>query len=87
MRWGTYDNAGYYQFGGSVPLVQPVDGSLVNISVEVHGANVRIEIDGSTVSEIEVSHVGGLVGLVATQSKAAFASAVLTALPANGEVV
>ena len=85
VRWGTYDDAGYYRWGGSVPIHQPVDGSLIDIGVEVHGADVHIEIDGRIVSEIEISHVGGLVGLVATQSKAAFAGATLTALPADGD--
>lgn len=86
VRWGTYDDAGYYQFGGSAPIVQPVDGSLVDIAVEVHGADVSIEVGGNPIADIQVARVGGLVGLVATQSKAAFAAATLTALPANIEV-
>ena len=79
LRWGVYDNAGYYQFLGGVP----VDGSgAANIAVEVRGSAVDIFFNGEAVGTATTANPGGYVGLVSTRSKVAFEDVKLTALAA-----
>ncbi len=92
VRWGQYDDAGYYRFIGSQPIKTPAAGQSIAMSLEVRGAKVSIEIDGEPVASFSTDMVGGMVGgivggmvgLVATQSQIAFTGAALTALPADG---
>jgi hypothetical protein len=80
LRWGTYDALGYYIFAGAVPIDRPADGTDITLAVEVHGADVSIAINGTTMGTLTTEHEGGLVGLVATQSTVAFTSVTLTGL-------
>jgi hypothetical protein len=80
LRWGTYDALGYYVYAGAVPIDRPADGTDVTLTVEVHGTDVSVAINGTTMGTLTTAHAGGLVGLVATQSTIAFTSVTLTAL-------
>lgn len=79
LRWGTYDNAGYYQFiGGTDVSSQGTD----KIAVIQQGGQIEIEFNGNIVGSTTTSNPGGYVGLVSTLSAVAFEYATLTALPA-----
>lgn len=80
LRWGRYDDAGYYQFIGGVP----VDGSGTSqVAVEVRGNAVDIYFNGEMVGSTETPNPGGYVGVVATRSKVGFDHARLSALAAS----
>lgn len=80
LRWGTYDDRGYYQFMGSAP----VDGTgAVRLGVTVHGTSVTIEFNGQAIAKAESTYSGGYVGLVASKARVAFDQVDLTALPAQ----
>lgn len=78
LRWGSYDDQGYYQMTGSVALTSN-DG--VRFAVEVRGSEIRVEIDGAEVATFTAKNSGGLVGLISSQAAASFDDVVLTALP------
>lgn len=79
LRWGTYDNAGYYQFIGSVDVVsQGTD----TIAVNVQSRNIEIEFNGEVVGTTTTEFPGGHVGLISTLSAVAFERASLSSLPA-----
>ena len=79
LRWGTYDNAGYYQFiGGTDVSTRGTD----TIAVIQQGGQIQIEFNGEIVGETTTANPGGYVGLVSTLSAVAFEQATLTALPA-----
>ena len=81
LRWGTYDNAGYYQNTGSVSVTAPATGEKVVMAVEVDNQVVSIFFNGEKVAEANAQNVGGYVGLVASETDIAFHTATLTALP------
>ncbi len=83
VRWGTYDERGRYVYIGGEPITAPAPGIGVTLAVLVHGEDVIVEVDGSTVGTFTTRVAGGQVGLVATQSIVSFSSATLTALPAT----
>ncbi len=89
LRWGTYDNSGYYQNIGSVPVTAPAVLQNVTIAVEVQESQITIFYNGEQVATAETVNVGGMVGLIASESDVAFDSVKLTALPdlAPGEEV
>jgi hypothetical protein len=80
LRWGTYDALGYYVYVGAAAIDRPADGTDVTLTVEVHGTDVSVAINGTTMGTFTTAHAGGLVGLVATQSTVAFTSVTLTGL-------
>jgi len=80
LRWGTYDDRGYYEYIGSVPAA--VSGS-VQLGATVHGTSVSIELNGQVVAKTQSSYSGGYVGLVASTAQIAFDQVELTALPAR----
>lgn len=84
VRWGSYDNRGYYQFVGAEAITAPAPGADVTLAVVVDGADVTVEVDGTQVGSFSTRYVGGQVGLVATQSIISFTNATLTALPSAG---
>jgi len=82
LRWGSYNEAGYYLYGGSVEVTRPETGQSVTLAVEVLDVDVRIFFNGELVGETTAISVGGHVGLVASETDIAFERVVLTALPA-----
>ena len=84
VRWGSYDDRGYYQYVGAEEITAPGAGAPMTLAVEVHGADVVIEVDGNQIGEFNTQYAGGRVGLVATQSVISFTNATLTALPSAG---
>lgn len=81
LRWGSYDNAGYYTNIGSMPITAPSTGQSVTLAVEVHGTSVEIFLNGKSVATTTAPNSGGMVGLVANLADVGFESASLTALP------
>lgn len=80
LRWGQYDDAGYYTFIGSVPVAsQGTD----TIGVTQQNGAIDIAFNGVIVGQTTTDRPGGHVGLVSTLSAVAFEQATLTALPAN----
>ncbi len=82
LRWGSYDDRGYYQMIGS----RAVDGAAagLHLTVEVHNTTVSVRIDDEVVAEFSTKNGGGLVGLVSSKSAAEFTNVQLTALPQGG---
>jgi len=80
LRWGTYDELGYYEMIGSTVIAVSPNGE-VQFRVEVRGGNVSIDVDGTTQAEFATANAGGLVGLVTSRAAAAYTDMVLTALP------
>ncbi len=83
LRWGEYDEKGYYQFIGSVDIDAPATGQAVKLGVEVHGQSVTIMFNGEKVGEATATHTSGMVGLSTSNAVISFTDAELTALPAN----
>jgi hypothetical protein len=83
LRWGRYDNAGYYQFIDSVPVTKPATGENFHLTVDVDGDVAVILVDGVQVAKTEVLFQGGFVGLMANKTDIAFQKAALTAMPAG----
>ncbi len=81
VRWGHYDNAGYFQYAGSSSITAPAVGESVTLAVEVHGADIEIFYQGQKLADATTSSPGGMVGLVASGAEVAFEDATLTALP------
>ncbi len=86
VRWGHYDNAGYFQYAGSSAITAPAVGESVTLAVEVHGADIEIFYQGQKLADATTSSPGGMVGLVASGTEVAFEDATLTALPETREV-
>ncbi len=83
LRWGTYDASGYYQLLGAIDLSSPAaDG--VHLSVEVHGDEITVTLDGEQMATFTSSGSGGHVGLVTSRAAGSFTAMQLTALPASG---
>ncbi len=83
LRWGQYDNLGYYSEIGSMENPGFTPGATQNISVEVHGTQVDISLNGEAVANFTAIHDKGIVGLVASASAVSFDDVTLTALSAN----
>ncbi len=82
LRWGAYDNLGYYQMIGSVPLETTNPDGGVTFAVEVHGADVQLVVSGVEIATFTADNGGGLVGLVSSRAAASFENVSLTALSA-----
>ena len=81
LRWGFYDDLGYYQMVGSTEVDGADNG--ISLLVEVRSDLVTVAIDGVSISEFTTENRGGLVGLVSSRSAASFDHVRLTALPAS----
>ena len=81
LRWGAYDDRGYYQMLGSAPLSSA--GQSVEFVVEVHGTDVEVWVDGEQLTSFSAPNAGGHVGLVTSRAAAAFNDLQLTALPTD----
>ncbi len=84
LRWGTYNETGYYQNTGSVDIAAPAAGQFVNITVTVLDNNITIEYEGTEVASLPTTTGDGHVGLVSTQTAVAYDNVTLTALPPGG---
>ncbi|MEM7092348.1 MAG: hypothetical protein AAF567_05045 [Actinomycetota bacterium] len=78
LRWGKYDDAGYYDFLGSAAVTA---SGTDTISVTVRGAVVDIYFNDAYIASTRTDRIGGYVGLISTLSAVAFESATLTAIP------
>lgn len=87
LRWGSYDERGYYAYEGSVPIAAPAPHQLVTVAVEVVQSNVTIFYNGEQVATTTTVNPGGLVGLLTSETDVAFDSAKLTALPIPADAV
>ena len=81
LRWGYYDDAGYYVNLGSAELGRANPAGSIRLGVEVHGADVRIFADGIEIAATQAPRVGGYVGLASSASSVGFDNASLVALP------
>lgn len=79
LRWGVYDDRGYYQGLGSTPIQLGADGS-VRMQIEVHDDQVSVLVDGVSVADFATPDGGGHVGLVTSRAPASFDDLTLTAL-------
>lgn len=84
VRWGFYDELGYYQPLGSANLELGQSDGGVTFTVEVHDDEVALWVDGSLIIEFSTANGGGLVGLVTSRTAASFTDITLTALPGRG---
>ncbi len=84
LRWGTYNEVGYYQNSGSVDITAPGAGQFVNITVTVLDNNLTVEYDGAEIASLPTTTGDGHVGLVSTQTAVAYDNVTLTALPPGG---
>ena len=83
LRWGHYDDRGYYQLLGAVDL-DPSASDSARFSVEVHGDQITVRADGEFVTTFASTGSGGHVGLVTSRAAGSFNDLVLTALPSSG---
>lgn len=81
LRWGRYDDAGYYENIGWDLIPAPAVGEQVWFHIEVRGDQYTIFHNGNEVVTAQTDAPGGMVGLVATQSDVAFDEVILTAVP------
>ncbi len=81
LRWGEYDNLGYYRSIGSVPVAAPSAGQSVSLAVEVHGTTISVFHNGGQAAVFESTESSGMVGLISSLSQVAFSAVTLTALP------
>ena len=79
LRWGSYDNAGYYQNVGSMTVSTSGDTTLKAV---VHGSSVTIFLNGTQVATATANNTSGHVGLSTSVTAVAFKSVKVTAIPA-----
>ena len=83
LRWGHYDDRGYYQLLGAVDL-DPSAADSARFSVEVHGTEITVRVDGEFIATFNSNGSGGHVGLVTSRAAGSFSDLQLTALPQPG---
>lgn len=81
LRWGYYDDLGYYQLLERFEIERPAVNQAVNLAVEVSGTDVSIFYNGVLMGEVVAPEAGGFVGLVVNATPVAFHSVSLVALP------
>jgi hypothetical protein len=79
LRWGSYDNAGYYVNVGSTTVSTSGD---VTLKAVVRGTNVVIYLNGTQVATATATNGSGHVGLTTSVTSVAFKSVLVTAIPA-----
>ena len=83
LRWGQYDDKGYYGTDGVVvPVTAPAAGEVVTISARVLDGVVYVSYNGEVMGEIQ-STATGHVGLVSSTAAVAFDAVTLTAIPSQ----
>jgi len=83
IRWGSYDNAGFYQFAGMQEFAPAATGQVVRLSVIVNGSAVGVFVDDVAVANFASLETAGMVGLITTKSSLSFENVELVALPAE----
>ena len=83
LRWGQYDDRGYYELLGAVDL-EPPAGDSARFSVEVYGNEITVRADGQFITAFTSNSAGGHVGLVTSRAAGSFSDLQLTALPSPG---
>lgn len=81
LRWGRYDELGYYQNIGWDLIPAPAPGEPVTLRIESRGSQYTIIHNGNIVTTETTSDPGGMVGLIASRSEVDFSSITLTAVP------
>ncbi|MEM7095611.1 MAG: hypothetical protein AAF567_21600 [Actinomycetota bacterium] len=79
VRWGTYDDTGYYQYLGASDVQS--QGTDI-LAVTQIGNSVEIEFNGEVIVQTTTANPGGYVGLLSSVSAVGFDYATVTALPA-----
>ncbi len=81
VRWGYYDDKGYYQQVQTFPITRPGTGEEVTLAAEVRGTAVALYYNGQKLGDVTAPYAGGLVGLVVNATPVAFHEVTLTGLP------
>ena len=81
VRWGYYDDKGYYQQVQTFPIARPGTGEEVTLAAEVRGTAVALYFNGQKLGDVTAPYAGGLVGLVVNATPVAFHEVTLTGLP------
>ncbi len=81
IRWGHYDDRGYYQQMQTFPITRPVTGEEVTLAAEVRGTAVTLFYNGERLADVTAPYASGLVGLVVNATPVAFHEVTLTGLP------
>lgn len=79
LRWGLYDERGYYQAIGSTTIELGATGS-VRMQIDVHDEQVTVVVDDEFITEFTSVDGGGHVGLLSSRAAATFDDLALTAL-------
>lgn len=83
LRWGQYDERGYYGTDGVVvPVTPPASGEVVTITARVLDGVVYVAYNGEAMGEIQATATGH-VGLVSSTAAVAFDAVTLTAIPSQ----
>ena len=83
LRWGRYDEAGYYENVGWDQIPAPQPNEPVTLHIEVRGSEFTVVHNGNVVVTAATTNPGGMVGLVASQSVVSFDQLTITAVPAS----
>ncbi len=81
LRWGRYDELGYYENIGWDLVPAPAAGEPVTIRIESRGDQYTIIHQGNTVVTETTTDPGGMVGLISTLSQVDFHDVELAAVP------
>ncbi len=81
LRWGYYDDDGYYQNVGWDFVPAPETGENVTLTIESRGAEYTVYLNGTKITTQTAAQSGGMVGMVTSISDVAFDNVVLTAVP------
>ena len=81
LRWGRYDEVGYYENIGWDLVPAPAAGQPVTLRIESRGDQYTIVYQGNTVVTETTSDPGGMVGLISTLSQVDFHDVELSAVP------
>lgn len=81
LRWGRYDELGYYQNIGWDFIPAPAAGQPVTLKIESRGDQYTIIYQGNTVVTETTENPGGMVGLISTLSQVDFHDVELAAVP------
>ena len=80
LRWGYYDDRGYYQLVERFEIDRPAVGEVVNLAAEVRGTDVSIFYNGVAIADVTAPEAGGFVGLVVNATPVDFGRVSLVAL-------
>lgn len=81
LRWGRYDELGYYENIGWDLVPAPAAGQPVTLRIESRGPQYTIVYQGNTVITETTDDPGGMVGLISTLSQVDFHHVELVAVP------